>query len=54
MKQIALSLFVVAASGAYVWDQAGKGSADDMLGSALPANAAWCGADEGTYAVRTD
>jgi len=40
MKQIALSLFVVAASGAYVWDQAGKRPADDMLGSALPADAA--------------
>ena len=40
MKQIALSLFVVAASGAYVWDQAGKRPTDDMLGSALPADAA--------------
>ncbi|MER9730795.1 FMN-binding protein [Mesorhizobium sp. M0217] len=40
MKQIALSLFVIAASGAYVWDQAGKDPANDMLGEALPANAA--------------
>ncbi|KRB29111.1 hypothetical protein ASD99_26305 [Mesorhizobium sp. Root695] len=40
MKQIALSLFVIAASGAYVWDQAGKNPANDMLGEALPANAA--------------
>ncbi|MEI5681801.1 FMN-binding protein [Mesorhizobium sp. CCNWLW179-1] len=40
MKQIALSLFVIAASGAYVWEQAGKSPTDDFLGSALPANAA--------------
>jgi len=40
MKQIALSLFVIAASGAYVWDQAGKTPADDALDSTLPANAA--------------
>lgn len=40
MKQIALSLFVIAASGAYVWDQAGKGPADEILGAALPADAA--------------
>lgn len=45
MKQIALSLFVIATSGAYVWDQAGQDPANDMLGSsdmlgtALPANA---------------
>lgn len=39
MKQIALSLLVIAASGAYVWDQAGKRPADDVLGSALPADA---------------
>jgi uncharacterized protein with FMN-binding domain len=39
MKQIALSLFVIAASGAYVWDQAGKNSGDIMLDSALPAGA---------------
>lgn len=39
MKQIALSLLVIAASGAYVWDQAGKQSADDVLGSVLPADA---------------
>lgn len=40
MKQIALSLFVIAASGAYVWEQAGKAPADDMLGSTAPADAA--------------
>ena len=40
MKQIALSLLVIAASGAYVWDQAGKAPANDMLGEALPADAA--------------
>ncbi|MBN9250843.1 MAG: FMN-binding protein [Mesorhizobium sp.] len=39
MKQIALSLFVIAASGAHVWEQAGKASADDILGPAPPANA---------------
>lgn len=39
MKQIALSLFVIAASGAYVWDQDGKNSGDIMLDSALPAGA---------------
>jgi uncharacterized protein with FMN-binding domain len=39
MKQIALSLFVIAASGAYVWDQDGKTSGDIMLDSALPAGA---------------
>ncbi|MGX7875981.1 hypothetical protein ACVDG5_027655 [Mesorhizobium sp. ORM6] len=40
MKQIALSLFVIASSGAYVWDQAGKGPAGDMIDTAGPANAA--------------
>ncbi|MBZ9798538.1 FMN-binding protein [Mesorhizobium sp. ES1-4] len=45
MKKIALSLFVVAASGAYVWDQAGKApSIDapslDAIDTAGPANAA--------------
>jgi len=39
MKQIALSLFVIATSGAYVWDQAGKNSGDLILDSALPADA---------------
>ncbi|MEW6631292.1 MAG: FMN-binding protein [Pseudomonadota bacterium] len=39
MKKIALSLFVIAASGAYVWEQSGKAQPDDMLGSALPADA---------------
>lgn len=36
MKKIALSLFVIAASGAYVWDQSGRRAADDLLGSAPP------------------
>lgn len=40
MKKIALSLVVIAASGAYVWEQSGKAPQDDMLGSALPADAA--------------
>jgi uncharacterized protein with FMN-binding domain len=40
MKQIALSLFVIATSGAYVWDQSGNSSTDDMLGSAMPVEAA--------------
>ncbi|GLQ80564.1 hypothetical protein GCM10007881_40830 [Mesorhizobium huakuii] len=40
MKQIALSLFVIASSGAYVWDQAGKGPAGDMIDTAGSANAA--------------
>ncbi|RWA63142.1 FMN-binding protein [Mesorhizobium sp.] len=39
MKQIALSLLVIAASGSYVLDQADKRPADDVLGSALPADA---------------
>jgi len=40
MKQIALSFFVIAASGAYVWDQAGRGPAGDMIDTAGPASAA--------------
>ena len=40
MKQIALSLFVIAASGTYVWNQPGGNPASDMLDSALPADAA--------------
>ncbi|TSE12374.1 FMN-binding protein [Mesorhizobium intechi] len=40
MKQIALSLFVIASSGAYVWDQAGKAPAGDMIDTAGSANAA--------------
>jgi uncharacterized protein with FMN-binding domain len=32
MKRIALSLIVVAASGAYVWSQSGRSEADDLLG----------------------
>lgn len=39
MKQIALSLFVIAASGVYVWEQADKASAGDILGPAAPADA---------------
>ncbi|MDG4875305.1 FMN-binding protein [Mesorhizobium sp. WSM4935] len=31
MKQIALSLFVIASSGAYVWDQAGKLPDNDLI-----------------------
>ncbi|TPL37274.1 FMN-binding protein [Mesorhizobium sp. B2-4-6] len=31
MKQIALSLFVIASSGAYVWDQAGKLTDSDLM-----------------------
>ena len=31
MKQIALSLFVIASSGAYVWDQAGTPPANDLV-----------------------
>ncbi|MET2829900.1 FMN-binding protein [Mesorhizobium shangrilense] len=34
MKQIALSLFVVASSGAYVWDQAGKAPTGDVIDTA--------------------
>ena len=37
MKKIALSLFVIATSGAYVWDQSGRQPAGDLLGSAIPA-----------------
>lgn len=40
MKQIALSLFVIASSGAYVWDQPGKGPAGDMIDTAGSANTA--------------
>lgn len=40
MKQIALSLFVIASSGAYVWDQAGKGPAGDVIDTAGSASAA--------------
>ncbi|MDX8481502.1 FMN-binding protein [Mesorhizobium sp. VK24D] len=40
MKQIALSLFVIAASGGYVWEQSDKVRVDDLIGSALPADAA--------------
>jgi len=40
MKQIALSLFVIASSGAYVWDQAGKPPANDLIDTEAPANTA--------------
>lgn len=40
MKQIALSLLVIATSGAYVWDEAGKSPAKDTLDFGLPADAA--------------
>lgn len=40
MKQIALSLFVIASSGAYVWDQAGKPPTGDVIDTAGPASAA--------------
>ncbi|UVK42780.1 FMN-binding protein [Mesorhizobium sp. AR07] len=38
MKKIALSLFVIASSGAYVWDQAGKGPIGDVIDTAGPAS----------------
>ncbi|WP_192248589.1 FMN-binding protein [Mesorhizobium silamurunense] len=40
MKQIALSLFVIASSGAYVWDQAGKLPDNDLVDTQGTANAA--------------
>ena len=40
MKQIALSLFVIASSGAYVWDQAGTQPANDLIDADGSANAA--------------
>lgn len=40
MKQIALSLFVIASSGAYVWDQAGKLPDNDLIDTQGAANAA--------------
>jgi uncharacterized protein with FMN-binding domain len=40
MKQIALSLFVLASSGAYVWDQAGTQPANDLIDADGSANAA--------------
>src|SRR5689334_6783436 len=36
MKKVALSLFVLAASAAYVWGQSGAQPADDLLGAAPP------------------
>lgn len=38
MKQIALSLFVIASSGAYVWDQAGKLPDNDLIDAQGAAN----------------
>ncbi|TPK98987.1 MULTISPECIES: FMN-binding protein [unclassified Mesorhizobium] len=40
MKQIALSLFVIASSGAYVWDHAGKLPDNDLTDTQGAANAA--------------
>jgi|GEM_PF-1297784 len=40
MKKIALSFFVLASSGAYVWDQAGSGPTSDVIDTTGPANAA--------------
>src|SRR5438105_1110868 len=40
MKKIALSFFVLASSGAYVWYQAGTGPTSDAIDTAGPANAA--------------
>ncbi|TPO10493.1 FMN-binding protein [Mesorhizobium sp. B1-1-5] len=40
MKQLALSLFVIASSGAYVWDQAGKLSDNDLIDTQGTADAA--------------
>ncbi|KAA3442004.1 FMN-binding domain-containing protein [Mesorhizobium sp. SARCC-RB16n] len=40
MKKIALSLFVIASSGAYVWEQAGKVPSGDAIDTAGPANTA--------------
>jgi uncharacterized protein with FMN-binding domain len=39
MKRLALSIFVITASGAYVLHQVGNMPADDLLRSALPASA---------------
>ncbi|UVK57602.1 hypothetical protein DBIPINDM_008214 (plasmid) [Mesorhizobium sp. AR02] len=39
MKRIALSLFVIASSGAYVWGQAGKDPTGDVIDTAGPAGA---------------
>ncbi|RWM11922.1 MAG: FMN-binding protein [Mesorhizobium sp.] len=39
MKKTALSLFVIASSGAYVWSQAGKLPTDDLIDLGSPANA---------------
>lgn len=40
MKKFALSLFVIAASGGYVWEQSWATPADDLLGSVLPTGVA--------------
>ncbi|MBN9216710.1 MAG: FMN-binding protein [Mesorhizobium sp.] len=39
MKKIALSFFVLASSGAYVWDQAGSGPISDVIDTTGPVNA---------------
>jgi hypothetical protein len=36
VQKIALSLFVVAASGAYLWDRSGRSTPDDLLAMPLP------------------
>jgi len=46
MKQIALSLFVIASSGAYVWDQAGTPPANDLVDMDGAANAATQGTSQ--------
>lgn len=46
MKQIALSLFVIASSGAYVWDQAGTPPANDLVDMDGAANAATQGSSQ--------
>lgn len=46
MKRIALSLVVVAASGAYVWSQSGRSAADDRLDLAPASNELFTGSIE--------
>lgn len=46
MKQIALSLFVIASSGAYVWDQAGTPPANDLVDMDGTADAATQGTSQ--------
>src|ERR1700730_5504818 len=54
MKKIALSLFVIAASGAYVLAQSGAEPANDVLGAALPTDDAPTGSVAGRAAVAAD